>query len=615
VTDQNRSQIRDDFTWTVGTHTIRFGGDWERTSLSGLFDFAKPARIRLFGPVFTGQTLETEADFLNAPVRDISMGIGSGELPFNTPGNETVNHRLQFYGTDTWKITPNFTLNYGLAYRWDSNLWNSDQGRPAVIAPLLSGGTAPAARDNNNLAPRLGFAWDVRGDSRTVIRGGFGMYYDTTIDNLRLFERADLGPAGAELFLVGSDIQSNLLPGGDARFGTAPGATGFLTLGQALGLISAVRADVESRAFNCTLPTSIECFQAVSGPIFSSNFQVPYSLQYSAGIQKVLPGSLILQADFNYRKGVHEVLVYDANFFDSVDSQGNPTPVSNFPSGVPYADSSAFSTYKALLLRVDRRFEKGFQFTASYTFSRFKAFGGDVLGLGATITDRNDFSKEFGPAGLDRNHRFVFSAVWDLPFFNDATGAKRAVLGGWTLSLISTAFSGIPFSAILPDFVDLTGSGSFTSYLPGVGAGEVGRKFSSLGKLNEAIRNYNANRSQFAARIEGGVPVDPYGTPLRELAELPAGSFIGGDSLIAQDLRVTKGFRLTESKKIDFIVEVFNLFNVANLTSVVDTTIPALEDTQQPGYEFTAFRPTQRNSNIFGTGGPRAFQFAAKFTF
>lgn len=620
VTDQSRNQIRDDLVWNKGKHTLRMGGDWERTSITGTFEFAKPGRIRIFEPGSADGVpaqLVSEEDFLDAPVRDLSLGVGSGILPFNDPKGATINNRLQFYFTDTWKMTNNFTFNYGLAYRWDSNLWNHDLPRPAIIAGVFDEGTAAAGRDNNNFAPRVGFAWDVKSDGRTVIRGGFGMYYDTTIDNLRLFERADLGPAGSELFLVGFDVISNLLPGGDGRFGSTPGdASGFITLRDMLALLPAVRSDLESRTFNCSLPTSVECFGAISGPIFSSNFQVPYSLQYSIGIQKELPWKMLLQADYNYRRGVHEVFTYDANFAQSVDRNGNPTPRLNFPNTIPYADSSGYSTYEGLLVRVDRRFDKGFQLTGSYTLSRFKALGADTLGLGALPTDGNDFNREFGPAALDRTNRLVLSGVWELPFFRNSESAfKKHTLGNWTVSFISTAFSGLPNSIFLPDDLDIAGTGSFLSYLPGTKAGDIGRSIGSIGELNGLITAYNQNRNQFAARIENGVPVDPHGTPLRELALLPADTPLGGDSIISQDIRVTKSFRFGESRKLDLIGEVFNLFNVANLTTVADLFLVAEEDAATPGFQFTTLRPTQRTTSIFGTGGPRAYQFALKFSF
>ncbi|HYG10241.1 MAG TPA: carboxypeptidase regulatory-like domain-containing protein [Pyrinomonadaceae bacterium] len=608
-TFQNRNQFRDDMTYSSGAHTVRFGGNYERSSLTGLFVFASPGRIRIFEPE---GGLNTEEDFLNAPVRDISMGIGSPVLPFNTPGGKTINHRFQFYGNDNWKITNRFTLNYGLAYRYDNNLWNHDQPRPALISSLFGKGTQAPPPDKNNFSPRAGFAWDIAGNGKTVLRGGIGMYYDSTIDNLRLFERADLGPAGSELFLVGPDLQSDLFPGGDGRFGTDPdGATGFLTLRDALALLPAARADIESRTFNCSLPTSIECFQAISGPLFSTEYEVPYSIQYAFGVQRELPWNMLIQADFNYRKGLHEVLVYDINQHDNAITGPRIDP-SIFDNAVPYADSSGFSTYKALLLRLDRRFNRGFQMTASYSLSRFKAFGGDALGLGAIGTDLNDLRKEFGPAGLDRTHRFVLSAVWDMPFFRDSSSAfKRNVLGGWNVSFISTAFSGVPFSAFLPNDVDLSGTGTFLTYLPGTTPGSIGRSINSVDELNAIIRTYNANIPSLATTSEDGHFFDVFGDELSPIAEIPAGTRLGGDSLISQDVRLTKRLRFNERLSLDLIGEVFNLFNVANYRDEANVT--QVLDTVDGGRNFLA--PVSRATSVFGTGGPRAFQFAAKFRF
>jgi len=570
----------------------------------------------------------TEQDFLNTPVRNVAMGIGSGTLPFNTKGQYTINWRTSFYGTDTWKVKKNFTLNFGLAYRYDSNLYNIDQPRPAIIAPLFTKGTAPPHADKRMISPRLGFAYDVGGKGKMVVRGGFGIYYDTTIDNLRLFERADLGPPGAELFLGSSTLKSPLFPGnGDGSFSASPtSSSGFILLKDLLPMLPAIRKNIEANAFNCKLPTATECFGTISGPIFSSDFRIPYSLQYSIGIQRELPFKMLLQADYNYRKGVHEILVYDVNRAGAIDGPR----LSTFTSPVSYADSSAFSTYQALLVRLDRRFVNGFQFTAAYTLARLNNFGGDALGLGEGLTNLNNFRQDYGPGGLDRTHRLVVSGIWDLPFFKkSANGFKRNILGGYKLALISTAFSGLPQVAILPNGVDLSGTnaglvGAGTTYLPGTGDGSIGRSIQSVAKLNQLIDTYNGNRSKLpgvSTCTEAGTgrlfPCDFVGNELFELAHVPVGTQLGGDSLISQDLRLTKVFRFKEHMELHLLGEVFNLFNIANLTNVTDTALPTVNDVgKDPKFSDTTFlKPTQRVTSVFGTGGPRAFQFGVKFIF
>lgn len=630
-TTQKRYQFKDDLTYVRGNHTFRFGANNEYTKIGGLIQFFVPGIIRIFGPTARGlAAYRTEDDFLNAPVRDLFVGVGDFTLPFNEDSSTTNNNRFQAYFNDNWKIRPNFTFNYGLQYRIDSNLYNHDLERPAIIAPLFTNGTAAPGRDGNNFAPRTGFAYDIGGRGTTVIRGGVGLYYDTVIDNLRLFERADLGPPGAGQFLSQFDVRSPLLPGGDGFFGStppAPGSTNFITLRDLLRILPNVRADIEQRqATGCTLQVALLCpGAAISGPIFSNTFQVPYSIQYSIGVQRELPGNMLLQADFNYRKGVHEVFSYDANFSSALDRNGNSLRVlDDYEGGVPYADSSGFSAYKALLVRVDRRFSQGFQFTGSYALSRLETFGGEGLGLGAAIFNPFDFkAQDFGPGALDRKHRLVLSGIYQLPFFRNSDNAfKRTVLGGFTVSFISTAFSGLPLSAELPDGVDLFGAGTFATFLPGTRFGSVGRDVKNVGDLNALIRSYNSSIPTLAARTctEPGTgrmfPCDPQGTELRSLAELPAGTQIGGDSLISQDVRVSKAFRFGEVTRLELIGEVFNLFNVANLSGISDIILPAADDVDPSDPStFTIFRPTQRTSNIFGTGGPRSFQFAVKFTF
>jgi len=397
--------------------------------------------------------------------------------------------------------------------------------------------------------------------------------------------------------------------GGDGRFNR-----GEMTLAQALALVPALRADLESRLTNCSLPTGLECTDSVSGPIFSSKFQVPYSLQYSIGVQRELPGNLLLQVDYNYRKGLNEVQVFDVNQADSI---AGPKLGAAFPFPVPYADSSAFSTYSAILARVDRRFKNGLQFTASYSLSRFKAFNADALGLGGAPTDLNNLRADFGPAGLDRKNKFVFSGIYELPFYkNSSSFVKRNVLGNWTVSLISTMFTGLPESVFLPNNVDLSATGTFATYLPGTTAGSIGRGIHSVSQLNDLIHTYNASINSLpntaACSFDNTLRCDLYDQQIFRIADLPSDARLGGDSIISQDLRLTKTVNFNEKFRVQLIGEVFNLFNFANLVNVNDLVLPT-EGT--PANEITALRPTQRANSVFGTGGPRAFQFGARFVF
>jgi len=231
----------------------------------------------------------------------------------------------------------------------------------------------------------------------------------------------------------------------------------------------------------------------------------------------------------------------------------------------------------------------------------------------------NNIRKEFGPAGLDRTHRFVLSAVYELPWYRHSSDSfKRNVLGGWQVSLISTAFSGIPYSVFLPNFVDLSKTGTFQSYLPGTGEGSIGRDVRSVSQLNGLIDAYNASIPTLGEPCPGDSPTgrcdstNPnFFDPIVRLAHIPAGTQIGGDSLISQDLRLTKTFGFGEKAKLDLIGEVFNLFNVANLTTGGLTGFTLNEE----GTVANPWAPTQRTTSVFGTGGPRAFQFAAKFRF
>ena len=165
-------------------------------------------------------------------------------------------------------------------------------------------------------------------------------------------------------------------------------------------------------------------------------------------------------------------------------------------------------------------------------------------------------------------------------------------------------------------------SGTFQTYLPGTGEGSLGRTVRSASELNSLIDAYNASiphlgepcEADPTERCDAGDASDPNGffhDPIVPLAHVPNDTLIGGDSIISQDLRLTKTFSFSEHVKLDLIGEVFNLFNVANLTTA-GTLGFTLNDADTGGNPITA---SERTTSVFGTGGPRAFQFAAKFRF
>ena len=120
---------------------------------------------------------------------------------------------MRFYGQDTWRIKPRFTLNYGLAWNFESTLVNRDLDKPRYLAPLYGSDLGPTENNYNNFSPSLGFAWSLDKASKTVLRGGAGLYWDTELLWRRLEERAAIGPVGNGRLQVPHTSFTNIFPG------------------------------------------------------------------------------------------------------------------------------------------------------------------------------------------------------------------------------------------------------------------------------------------------------------------------------------------------------------------------------------------------------------------
>ncbi len=300
----------------------------------------------------------------------------------------------------------------------------------------------------------------------------------------------------------------------------------------------------------------------------------PYSMHYTLGVQRELPHGVLVSADGELKQSVHEIFSADYNHNHQVG--GNMIPQL---SSVGFYQTGATAQYKALLVRAEKRYAKHYQFLGSYALTSFVGLNGSGLFLGSGVANNWNWKDSFGPQGADRRHRIVGAVTVDVPW-------------GFQISFMSEMTSGSPANLGAGNY-DYNGDGTYGDRLPGTGQNQVYRSI-SLSDIPTLVAQFN---QQYAGQK------DAQGQTIRALPALPA-HYNLADSIITQDMRITKTIRIKERFRINAIGEVFNVFNIANLSGFSGDLSSAVFG-----------QPTSRMSSIFGSGGPRAFQFALRASF
>jgi hypothetical protein len=283
-------------------------------------------------------------------------------------------------------------------------------------------------------------------------------------------------------------------------------------------------------------------------------------------------------------------------------------------------------------VKVDKRFSKGFQLTGAYSFAKNTTL--------ASISNNNDLYEGFGPSSSQPRHRMTASAVWDLPNYSGKMRLLRGALNDWQLSTIMQMQSGTPTSVTLPGTLDIDGDGTFVNRLPGTGVSSFGYNMGA-DDIRNLVAKYNASLPAAPTVLLQNVTAaqrDALGAQLPFIF-LPD-DFSYSDSFLTHDLRVARIIPFSEKVKLQLIAEGFNIFNIANLNgfsgslnalgraTVATGGVPTLPNGTRidqglnctgPRAAFvcglTFGQPTGRVSPIFGSGGPRAFQFALRLSF
>jgi hypothetical protein len=654
----------DTVSWTHGHHTLRFGGEIDRTS------------VRRVLPVLdNGLLYFSGGSPANASITDFQNFL-QGYTFLGEAGGGAANHdyHIPAYGAfvqDDFRVRPDLTLNLGLRTEWvgaaydklchlgNTVLENANTiGNPFVYPTCVSkygfsgfSGNLNSAALNNEYAtvpePRIGFAYDVAGRHNTVVRGGYGIYSVRedigAVDNLSFT---------APFYPLSGGPSTPVSSGGLGLGGLFCSTCSFAL--PALGTVSPnfVPAPSFFQGFiNCA--TGVPTTDTTQCPSYSGNIDglfglavplhwvSPTTQQWNFGVQRQLGGNWVLELGYVGTKGTRLRSTFDP---DQPALASPTTPVTltcgtstvpcNIPAnqGTPYTITSNTTTnalarapyaginpalleafypnsdshYNSLQATVSHRFSKGLYFQSAYTFSKsIDDVSTASVAFITRVNDQNSGTASRGLSDFDHRQRFVTSLNYALPFYSTSHDFVGYALGGWEVDSVIVAQSGSPIT----DF-DSGGASAYqlasapvatADFAPGFGCGNALQTGSLAAKIANWM-NPNAYQPVAAAGLLPGGTTG-YGDSPRNCVIGPRQSNV--------DFTLGKTFKLGERQNLRFRAEFFNLFNHPSFQNPLGTGTANVANGVCPGPSTQCF-----NGQITQTNGtPRLIQFSLKYGF
>lgn len=565
--DEKRFQWIDNLSWTRGRHTFKFGVD---------INYVRESQINLFqgGGVYSYSTLNAMAqDCPIGATACVQQQTGTTTGRHYSSFNQAFDLRglggqafftttdWNFFLQDTWKVRPSLTLNYGLRYELQK------LPQPEVGNPQFPN-TQKFNQDTNNFGPRFGFAWDIAGKHKFVVRGGYGLYFARTSNSALASALLNNGTILRSFFFTPSTAGAPQYPN---IFSVPPTGTSSSTI-----------------------------------QFLASDFVRPLVHMAELGIQYALTSNMSIAGTYVYSRGQRLPHFHDINLNPPnatatilIDADGSTAtttdrtavaqipfysgarPISGF-SQLIQVESVVNSNYNGFVLEVNQRAKYGLTFNANYTWAKSLDDGQNSTTFISGFDDAaNPFAKraDYGRSDFDIRHRFVTSFLWrPSQVWKISDPTLNTVFGDWGFSGVVTLHTG--------QSVDSQVSGSISSSITGA----------------TVTSTINGSGASFRTPFLGRNPSESLG-------------------FATVDFRALKDFRLTERTKIQFIWEAFNLFNRLNSPSRftldrtqyrVQTSLASVGTDRQivltPNSTYLGLRAA--SGTLFG---PREMQFALKF--
>ena len=542
-------QFRDTMDWMRGRHHFKFGYELLRLQFRQVF-------IGSPGFSFTGSRS-------GDPVADFMLGAFDNlSLDFGVRDTDTLTNAHSAFFQDEFKVTPRLTVTLGVRYEpffpWveqHDRINTVSPGKQSTVVPdapigVLFPGDLPrglAHSDLNNFAPRIGFAWDIFGDGKTSVRGGYGVFYES----------------------VNADSLAQENPP-FAGFGTAFSGRIEDPFGS-VGLTAPPA--VTTGKFGCTKITTYPGYSCpqfplpIGGVFTEPGLRTPYVQSFNLSIQRQVTPSLMVEAAYAGKIGIkiEALRTYNPARFVNSPVDGSPPSDQNindrviFEPGIlgtqGYLLGNDFrSWYHSFQTQVTQRFSHGLSIVGSYSLSK-SIDSSSTDNLGATVANPFNLRDERGRSDWDRRHAFVASWLWT-PSLHFDSHVATTLLGGWTVTGIHTIQSGGPLTFLMGDDVALDGTfgDQHAQLKPGVTRKNIVLNHPSRASMVSRFFNTDA----FVPTND--VPRGIYGNAGRGL--------ISGPAFNSSDMSVLKDFLIREPMRLQFRAEAFNIFNQVNFTSV-----------------------------------------------